>query len=309
MGYDLQNLAPQLFPTTLPSGLSPPTLQPPSSILGAGKQATNLGVQSGFLAYVEERHSSDAIGLSAPPRSALKKPNSELIPRRLGAASDPPFGKGILVSRLKTGQAVVSSVPSANSIYKDVFTTVFNESHFLPFSFVLHSSQQDAFYFVKERTLHVTDDQSQLKRLGGQVNTTFHDNIANGYTDVKIHGPSYVINLRYGTTPEKERQRLLHHAKTSVEKKAWHREENTLKVNGLTSEEWTQQEQEEITKSAKVNGYEVEYVHDPYVYPELAEDPYNVRFVKKPMETAGKRRRRRKVSTNPCALWWLDKFC
>ena len=293
----------------------PPSLEPGTSIFGKKKRVTNLGVQSGFLAYIHQRHSSDAVGLSAPPRSALKKDNSELIPNRLGAASDPPFGKGILVSRTKNNQAVVSSVPSANSIYKDVFTTVFNESFFLPFTFVVHSSQQDAFYFVKEETWRAPEDQGQLKRLGGQVNTTFHDS-SNGsgspVTDVKIHGLSYVINLRYGTTVEKERQRLLRHAKTSAVRKAWHREHEALKANTPTSVEWTAAEQEEIVKMGLAANYEGEYVHDAQVYPELAEDPYNIRFTKKPIESSGsggKKRRRRRAGSSACSIWWLDKFC
>ncbi|XP_016839726.1 teneurin-a isoform X5 [Nasonia vitripennis] len=312
LGYDLKSLAPQLFPNSLPSSLVPPSLDPGTSIFGKKKRVTNLGVQSGFLAYIYQRHSSDAVGLSAPPRSALKKDNSELIPDRLGAASDPPFSKGILVSRTKNGQAVVSSVPSANPIYKDVFTTVFNESYFLPFTFVVHSSQQDAFYFVKEEKWRAQEDQGQLKRLGGQYNTTFHEN-SNGsgssFTDVKIHGLSYVINLRYGATAEKERQRLLHHAKVSAVRKAWHREREALKANTPTSIEWTATEQEEIIKMGMASNYEGEYVHDSQLYPELAEDPYNVRFVKKPSEpSSGKKRRRRRVNS-ACNIWWLDKFC
>lgn len=312
LGYDLRSLAPQLFPERLASSLVPPSLEPGTSIFGKKKSVSNLGVQSGFLAYIYQRHSSDAVGLSAPPRSALKRDNSELIPSRLGAASDPPFGKGILVSRTKSGQAVVSSVPSANSIYKDVFTTVFNESFFLPFTFVVHSSQQDAFYFVKEETWRAPDDQGQLKRLGGQVNTTFHDSSngsGSGLADVKIHGLSHVINLRYGTTAEKERQRLLHHAKMSAVRKAWHREREALKANTPTSVEWTAAEQDEIIKLGLVSNYEGEYVHDAQLYPELAEDPYNVRFVKRLLEPSGGKRRRRRRINSACTIWWLDKFC
>ncbi|XP_051159641.1 teneurin-a isoform X4 [Leptopilina boulardi] len=310
LGYDLESLAPQLFPNGRDDRHVPPALSSGTSIFGKKERVRNLGVQSGFLAYIAQRHSSDAAGLSAPPRSALKKDTSELIPNRLGAASDPPFGKGILVSRTANGQAVVSSVPTANTIYKDVFTTVFNESYFLPFTFV-HSAQQDAFYFVKEETWKSAEDRGQLKRLGGQVNTTFHQN-SNGsgsssLVDVKIHGPSYVINLRYGTTAEKEKQRLLHHAKTAAIRKAWHREREALEANTLTMIEWTAAEQEEIVKVGLVSNYEGDYVHDAQLYPELAEDPYNIRFTKKPVDPTSQKRRRRRDAT--CKLWWFDNFC
>ncbi|XP_066592793.1 teneurin-a [Prorops nasuta] len=312
LGYDLRSLAPQLFPEELPSELVPRAFSPGTSIFGKNGRSRNMGVQSGFLAHLAQRHSGDAASLSAPPRSALKKDISELIPKRLGAASDPPFGKGILVSRTNDGQAVVSSVPTANAIYGDVFTSVFNRSYFLPFTFVVHNAQQDAFYFVKEETWRASEDRGQLKRLGGQVNTTFHENDNSGGSssliDVKIHGASYVVNLRYGTTAEKEKQRLLHHAKATAIRKAWHREREALKANTPTVVEWMVPEQEEIQKSGFASNYEGEYVHDAQLYPELAEDPYNIRFVKKTVDPSNKKRRRRR-GVPSCKLWWLDKFC
>ncbi|XP_015119824.1 teneurin-a [Diachasma alloeum] len=310
LGYDLKSLSPQLFPTELPDSLSPPSLNPTGLIFGGKKKTKNLGVQSGFLAHIAERHSGDAASLSAPPRSALKKDLSELIPSRLGAASDPPFGQGILVSRTAEGQAVVSSVPAANTIYRDVFTTVFNSSYFLPFTFVVHNAQQDAFYFVKEQTWKSGPDHEQLKRLGGNVNTTFHDN-ENGSgssIDVKIHGASYVVNLRYGTTADKEKQRLLHHAKATAIRKAWHREREALKANTLTIVDWMVAEQDEITKLGYASNYEGEYIHDAQLYPELAEDPYNIKFVKKSADPSNKKRRRRR-GTPACKLWRLDELC
>ncbi|XP_048511845.1 teneurin-a isoform X2 [Athalia rosae] len=312
LGYNLKNLAPQLFPEELPGGPDGSSLGPSSSIFGSKDRVRNLGVRSGFLAYIAQRHSGDAASLSAPPRSALKKDASELVPNRLGAASDPPFGKGILVSRTADGQAVVSSVPAANAIYKDVFTSVFNRSYFLPFTFVVHSAQQDAFYFVKEEIEKATEDCGQLKRLGGQVNTTLHENEngsgSSSLTDVKIHGTSAVVNLRYGTTAEKEKQRLLHHAKTTAIRKAWHREKEALQSNTLTTVEWMVTEQEEILKVGHASNYEGEYTHDAQIYPELAEDPYNIRFVKKAADSSSKKRRRRR-GTPACKLWWLDPFC
>ncbi|XP_017766143.1 PREDICTED: teneurin-a [Eufriesea mexicana] len=312
LGYDLKNLAPQLFPEELPDSLVPPALGPGTSIFGKKKRTRNLGVQSGFLAYIAQRHSGDAVSLSAPPRSALKKDTSDLIPSRLGAAADPPFGKGILVSRTADGQAVVSSVPTANAIYGDVFTSVFNRSYFLPFTFVLHSPQQDAFYFVKEETWRASEDRGQLKRLGGQVNTTIHENEngsgSSSLIDVKIHGASYIVNLRYGTTAEKEKQRLLHHAKTTAIRKAWHRQREALKANMPTAIEWMVAEQDEILKSGFASNYEGEYIHDAQLYPELAEDPYNIRFVKKAVDPSSKKRRRRRGAPT-CKLWWLDKIC
>lgn len=80
-----------------------------------------------------------------------------------------------MISRTNEGRAVVHSVPSANAIYRDVITSVFNNTFLLPFSLVVHGALQDAFYFVKEDAWRAQEDRGQLKRFGSQFNTTFHE--------------------------------------------------------------------------------------------------------------------------------------
>lgn len=87
----------------------------------------------------------------------------------------PLFGNGIHISRSFDGRVIVQSVPNANPIYKDVFTSVFNDTFLLPFSLVMHGAQQDAYYFVKKDIWHANEDKAQLKRFGSQMNTTFHE--------------------------------------------------------------------------------------------------------------------------------------
>lgn len=99
------------------------------------------------------------------------------------------------MTRLPGGMAVLNSVPTANPIYKDVFTSVFNRSFLLDLRFLVHGVQQDAFYFVKPDTWRASDDRGQLKRLGSQVNTSFHEKDQE-MADIKIHNSGTVINLR-----------------------------------------------------------------------------------------------------------------
>ncbi|XP_017133368.1 teneurin-a isoform X5 [Drosophila elegans] len=349
LGYNVGNLVPQLARDLW----QPPALwgRPPANPV-ANPVALNLrrpfdniptmAVESGFLAHLNVRRMSDFEQLSAPPRSALKCDVMDPSPKTIGSDTEPPFGKGIVVSRTADGQAIVSSVPAANAIYRDVYTSVFNRSKLLPFTFVVHNAQQDSFFFVKEDAWRATEDRQQLKRLQGQVNTTFHEitreatvgvgagsggsgggggssatsssssaassssssaNTGN-YLDVKIHGAHAIINLRYGTTVAKEQQRLMHHAKLTAVRKAWHREKEALRSGLTTALEWSQQETEEILKQSYANNYEGEYIHDVALYPELAEDPYNIKFVKKKGATGGaagvaNSRRRRRRSTDP----------
>nr|CAD7424065.1 unnamed protein product [Timema monikensis] len=249
-------------------------------------------VASGFLAQLTQRRLGDASTLSSPPRSAVKRdtwppedfpatnPASVFPLRRLGSACDPPFGRGILVSRTTEGKAIINSVPTANAIYRDVFTSVFNQSYLLPFTF-FHNMQQDVFYFVKEDPWRAADDRGQLKRLGGQVNTTFHE---------KEAGSQEGSN--------KEKQRLLHHAKVFAVRKAWHREKEALRNGFAGSVDWSATEMDEILKVGYAASYDGEYVHDVQRYPELAEDPFNVRFMKKTASTTSEavKRRRKKRS-------------
>ncbi|CAH0560894.1 unnamed protein product [Brassicogethes aeneus] len=318
MGVNLQSLAPQLFPDNLPGGKMPPLLTRPSTFWDPSKsslsnqlslQFSSTEIQSGFLAHIDSRKMKTAKELSAPIKSALKTDVMDLVPKKIGGSSDPPFGKGILVSRNDKSQAIISSVPAANAIYRDVYTSVFNRSYILPFTFVVHSAQQDAFYFVKEETWKANDDKGQLKRLQGQVNTTFHEiakenGSGNNYYDVKIHGSNAVINLRYGTTMEKEKQRLLHHAKLSAIRKAWHKEKEALKSGFSGSVDWLANEVEEIMKNGYVTGYEGNYIHDVQQYPELSEDPYNIKFTKK--SDPLKLRKKREIHKSCRDRWWFS---
>lgn len=292
MGYDLGKMLPQfddkLWKMPSPWGRSPSY---------ASKRPKSFSIESGFLSGLLTERLSHFSKLSAPLGSALKKDVLNIGKFKIGSNTEPPFGKGIIVSRTFEGQAIVSSVSAANAIYRDVYTSVFNRTKLMPFTFVVHNSQQDAFYFVKEDAWRASEDRQQLKRLQGQVNTTFHEITkenasGNNYLDVKIHGTHAVINLRYGTTVEKEKQRLMHHAKLTAVRKAWHREKELLKSGLTTTLDWTQPEIDEILKNGNVNLYDIEYIHDVAVYPELAEDPYNIKFFKKKANQIKKRRRR-----------------
>lgn len=319
----MKSLAPQLYPDELPGGSVLPSIPHGRPVWGTAPMESGPGlpsamsllpsviIESGFLSHMSNKRIADFRSLSIPTMSALKSDSlNNLASKRIGSDSEPPFGRGILVSRNSRGRAVVTAVPSANAIYRDVYTSVFNRSHLLPFSFVVHGDQQDVFYFVKEDTWRAADDKQQLKRMQGKLNVTFHEVTESGrsYADVKIHGRTSIVNLRYGTSAEREKQRLLHHARAAAVRKAWHREREALRNGFGGSIDWSAAELDEIQKSGSVAGYEGEYVHDVARYPELAEDPYNVRFLKKRSDRAERRRRKREDCRAP---WWLawDDTC
>jgi hypothetical protein len=293
IGYKLNSMAPQFNDNLwkIPS---------PWNNFGDDKDFIyhqGLTVESGFLSHLKERRLTSHENFETSKQSELRSNSSPFSQLRIGSSSEPAFGKGVVVSRTLEGQAIVSSVPAANAIYRDVYTSVFNRTLLLPFTFIVHNSMHDVFHFVKEDSWRSAEDRQQLTRLQGQVNTTFHDvinkdNVSGNYLDVKIHGTHSIINLRYGATVEKEKIRLMHHAKLQAVRKAWGREKEQLADGLLTSTEWSQSDVDEILKLGYSNFYDCQYIHDVGSYPELAEDPYNIRFVKKKLNQAKKRRRR-----------------
>lgn len=298
VGYQLDSLVPQLnenlWNIPLPWGKAQETRN--------YFHRNSLTIESGFLAHLKERYLSNSqiSSLKAAKATELSADSSPFSQIRIGSSADPPFGKGIVVSRSLDGQAVVSSVPAANAIYRDVYTSIFNRSVLMPFTFVVHSSLHDVFHFIKEETWRSSEDRQQLKRLQGQVNATFNEvpnkenSSKSNYLDVKIHGSHAIINLRYGTTVDKERHRLMHHAKLQAARKAWSREKELLSDGLLTSTEWVQADMDEILKQGYSNYYDCQYIHDVNIYPELAEDPYNIRFVKKKTNQTKRKRRESK---------------
>lgn len=69
--------------------------------------------------------------------------------------------------------------------------------------------------------------------------------------------------------------------------------------NGLlTATEWSQPEIDELLKQGYVNQYEGDYIHDVMRYPELAEDPFNIRFTKKRTNQIRRRRDTEKESSS-----------
>lgn len=79
-----------------------------------------------------------------------------------------PFGTTLLLSRLKSGKTLVSTVD--NSVVQGVLTSVLNGSLFVDFQ----SSHFNAYHFVKDNPLKLRDDMEELKRLGG-YNVSLHE--------------------------------------------------------------------------------------------------------------------------------------
>ncbi|XP_037506550.1 teneurin-m isoform X1 [Rhipicephalus sanguineus] len=213
--------------------------------------------------------------LSSVEPSALgrRRPQEGLMPRRLSRAVE-PFGRGLSVSRVD-GRAVVRSAERADPIRRDVFVSVFNNSHLVDLHPVLQGN--DAFYFVKDSAWRFHEDVTQLQRLGAAVNTTVHQG---DVSDVRIHTTHAVLNLRYGSPPDRERQRILWHAKKHALSQRWAHERQLLLADAHGAASWSDQDKEHILRAGSAPGYRADYFHPVDAYPELADDPSNLVFRK-----------------------------
>lgn len=100
IGFHLKSLAPQLFMNSLPGGPMPPSLsekfswKPVDVIASQITTERSTEAESGYLAHIKARRMGNAKQLSVYSKSALKTDVIDLVPKKIGASSDPPFGRG-----------------------------------------------------------------------------------------------------------------------------------------------------------------------------------------------------------------------
>ena len=92
----------------------------------------------------------------------------------------------------------------------------------------------------------------------------------------------------------------MHHAKLQAVRKAWHREKELLRNGVHSSYDWEQSDKDEILAKGYATNYDSEYIHDVSVYPELMEDPYNIRFTRKKNGLRKRKRRQTNCSDDTC---------
>ncbi|RWS23020.1 Teneurin-3-like protein, partial [Leptotrombidium deliense] len=198
-----------------------------------------------------------------------------------------PFGYGVTLSRIDD-RAVVYAAPDADSIRKDVFTKVFNNSYLLDLRLIL--TGKDNFYFVKEELWKQPQDLTQLKRLAF-VNVTVHEikpetGDSKHEIDVRIHVKGAILHIRYGSNLRREKNRILGHAKKHAVNERWAKERDLTLSNVLSDshssygQTWTEAEKELILSTGSVPGYRGSYYHNVESYPQLAEDQSNIVFKK-----------------------------
>ncbi|RVE53849.1 hypothetical protein evm_001511 [Chilo suppressalis] len=279
-GYDIDKMMGSKYITNM-------IFQPMTSVT-APQLAPDFGVMSGLQCIIEKVNDKlSDIDFVPTPLLKMEPITRNLLPRvsyKRGV-----FGEGVLISRVD-GKAYISVADGANSVVEDVITTVFNNSYFLDVHFSIHD--QDVFYFVKDNSLKIRDDMEELRRLSGKFNVSQDETNDQGL-EVRVHAvgkgsAQAVIVLRYGVDPAQERIKLLKHAHKRAAARAWEREKALVAAGWEGRGSWTEEEKEELISHGIVDGWAARDVHSVSKYPQLADDPANIVFVRD-----GRRKRRK----------------
>ncbi|XP_059169179.1 teneurin-m-like isoform X2 [Physella acuta] len=274
LGYDIKSMAPDVSYTG--------QLKP-----GPDDQNMQLLPASSAFECTFRRDMHNLLSISTVPRSKVT-PLQYLKPET-PAPLDFIFGHGVTISDFD-GRTVVNVMDAAQLWPKKLATVLLNSSQILPIHFTING--RDCHYFVKPSIQQATEDlrelgiHSELITYESGINVSVHHNPplhlyspAPKEVDIKIHGNHTVLNVRYGTTVDREMRRILKQAKDRAVNHAWSRERFLLQHNLPSMYHWSESELRQILSVGSVMGYVPDYNHQPDQYPELSDDCNNIRFV------------------------------
>ncbi|XP_035826375.1 teneurin-m, partial [Aplysia californica] len=274
LGYDVRSMSPDVSYT----GDLNPRPQP---------QDMQLLPASSAFECTFRRDMQNLLSISTVPKSKVTP--LQLLPQESPAPLPSIFGHGVTISDFE-GRAVVNIVDIAESWAKNLATILLNSSQILPIHFTIRG--KDVHYFVKPSAQQANEDlralgiHSDLVTYESGLNVSVHRNqrghgygVSHREVDVRIHGNHTVLNVRYGTTIDREIRRVHRHAKDRAEAHVWAREKYLLQHSLPSLYHWSESEMHQIQRVDRVAGYVADYIHQPDKYPELSDDCNNIKFV------------------------------
>ncbi len=263
--------------------------------------------------------------LSMIPESRIKmlaeggkqQSSNFLQTHEISIATLPSTLNAVLLSRTPLQTKVYSVETEKNPLINSVLTSVFNGTTSLPFHLVHHS--KDEFFFVQSTTTdqqqshqRMQKDIEQLHKLGSLVNVTRAAEAAetasgaagagssspgaSSASQILISSGSLLLNIRYGTTYQDELNRVARVARRKAVQEAWAREVYYLRHGhpGVAKADWSAEEKKALLSRSHVPEYFGSDIHGIERYPQLADDPTNVRFRRdSPTNVLNRKRRNR----------------
>lgn len=276
LGYNIESMAPDVSYT---GDLNPSPTRPGHQLLPS----------SSAFECTFRRDMHNLLTISTVPQSRITP--RQPLPQERPAPWASIFGRGVTVSVVE-GKAVVNIADVASEWARKLATILLNGAEVVDLRFTIHG--RDEHFFVKPsyakadeelRTLGITSSSAVFeKRVNVTVNRNPHSRAfgqPRDEVDVRLHGNHSVINIRYGTTLDREQQRVLHHAKERAVRHAWERERYLSQHSLPTQFAWSEDQLKQLETLGHIMEFQGQYIRDASHYPELADDCNNIRFVRK----------------------------
>ncbi|XP_076585560.1 teneurin-3 isoform X1 [Chaetodon auriga] len=197
------------------------------------------------------------------------------------------IGKGVMLAVIQ-GRVVTNALNIANEDCIKVAAVLNNAFYLEDLHYTVEG--RDTHYFIK--TSLPDNDLSALRLTSGRkslengVNVTVSQSttVMNGRTrrfaDVELQYGALALHVRYGTTLDEEKARILEHARQRALSSAWTREQQRVRDGEEGVRLWTEGEKRQLLSSGKVLGYDGYYVLSIEQYPELADSANNIQFLR-----------------------------
>uniref|UniRef100_A0A3Q2G126 Teneurin transmembrane protein 3 n=1 Tax=Cyprinodon variegatus TaxID=28743 RepID=A0A3Q2G126_CYPVA len=197
------------------------------------------------------------------------------------------IGKGVMFAVVQ-GRVVTNALNIASEDCIKVSGVLNNAFYLENLHFTVEG--KDTHYFIKtslpENDLSALRLTSGKKSLENGVNVTVSQSttVMNGRTrrfaDVELQYGALVLHVRYGTTLDEEKTRILEQARQRALSSAWAREQQRVRDGEEGVRLWTEGEKRQLLSSGKVQGYDGYYVLSIEQYPELADSANNIQFLR-----------------------------
>ncbi|XP_061889266.1 teneurin-3 isoform X4 [Entelurus aequoreus] len=197
------------------------------------------------------------------------------------------IGKGVMLAVIE-GRVVTNALNIANEDCIKVAAVLNNAFYLEDLHFTVEG--RDTHYFIKTSlpendlsALRLTSGRKSLEN-GANVTVSQSTTVMNGRTrrfaDVELQYGTLALHVRYGTTLDEEKARVLEHARQRALASAWTREQQRVRDGEEGVRLWTEGEKRQLLSSGKVAGYDGYYVLSIEQYPQLADSANNLQFLR-----------------------------
>jgi hypothetical protein len=143
---------------------------------------------------------------------------------------------------------------------------------------------------TRQHLYFVQNDFDQVKQLNNELLSPFKSNIRYSQlsdetkrrvADVDLTASNTsMFHIRFGSTYIDEYRRLVDLNLAHMQTIVWQRERTHLMANARLYQlyTWSSNEIDELISTGYLNNYSIVYRYDPFVYPDLVDDPTNFMF-------------------------------